>query len=238
MAADTRERILDAAAELLVSAGTDGVSTRAVAAAAGVQAPTLYRLFGDKQGLLEAVVAHGFERYLADKHAMAATADPIEDLRRGWDLHVEFGLRHPAFYTLMFGNPRPGHQPPAAADASRVLLTMLRRAAQAGILRLPVKAAAEMAHAAGVGVTLTLIAAGTSPDAQPALSTQVREAIFAALFTASEPAADRSLAASAIALDAALTASDDATGDGVREACLTSAETALLHQWLTRLSTP
>ncbi|WP_338419811.1 TetR family transcriptional regulator [Streptomyces klenkii] len=31
------------------------MTTRAVAAAAGVQAPAIYRLFGDKDGLLEAV---------------------------------------------------------------------------------------------------------------------------------------------------------------------------------------
>ena len=73
MAADTRERILDAAAELLVSGGTDGVSTRAVAAAAGVQAPTLYRLFGDKQGLLEAA---SFERWDTLRKFRNSTAHP------------------------------------------------------------------------------------------------------------------------------------------------------------------
>jgi AcrR family transcriptional regulator len=61
----TRERILQAAARLLAESGGDPVSTRAVCAAAGVGAPTLYHHFGDKDGLLDAVVAYGFERYLA-----------------------------------------------------------------------------------------------------------------------------------------------------------------------------
>src|SRR5690606_40448701 len=74
---DPRRRILEAAAGLLAEGGPEAASTRAVAAAAGVQAPTLYRLFGDKQGLLEALAAHGFERYLADKQELGATDDPV-----------------------------------------------------------------------------------------------------------------------------------------------------------------
>jgi len=43
---DTRERILTAAARMVAGAGVDALTTRAVAAAAGCQAPTIYRLFG------------------------------------------------------------------------------------------------------------------------------------------------------------------------------------------------
>ncbi|MEV0676414.1 TetR family transcriptional regulator [Actinosynnema sp. NPDC050436] len=104
-----------AAAGLLAEGGIDAVSTRAVAAAAGVQAPALYRLFGAKQGLLDAVAAHGFERYLAAKLTSPPGADPVEDLRRGWDVHVGFGLAHPAFYVLMYGVARPGRRPARAS---------------------------------------------------------------------------------------------------------------------------
>ena len=79
---DTRERLVKAAAELLIEGGKEAVSTRAVASAAGVQAPTLYRLFGDKDGLLDAVAAYGFADYLATKHAMGASDNPVDDLRR------------------------------------------------------------------------------------------------------------------------------------------------------------
>ncbi len=44
------------------------------------------------------MATYGFESYLAGKHALGETADPVDDLRRGWDLHVEFGLSQPAFY--------------------------------------------------------------------------------------------------------------------------------------------
>ena len=52
---DARARILRAATELLATGGRDAVTTRAVSAAAGVQPPTIYRHFGDMQGLFEAV---------------------------------------------------------------------------------------------------------------------------------------------------------------------------------------
>ena len=62
---DARSRIVDAAARLLREHGPAAVTTRGVAEAAGVQAPTIYRLFGDKDGLLEAVAEHVMAGYVA-----------------------------------------------------------------------------------------------------------------------------------------------------------------------------
>jgi AcrR family transcriptional regulator len=56
--ADVRSRIIDVAARLLPDEGPTAVTTRGVAEQAGVQAPMIYRLFGDKDGLLEAVAEH------------------------------------------------------------------------------------------------------------------------------------------------------------------------------------
>ena len=72
------------------------MTTRSVALAAGVQAPTIYRLFGDKNGLLDAVAEHGFATYMARKPPGDPTADPVESLRAGWELHVGFGLANPS----------------------------------------------------------------------------------------------------------------------------------------------
>jgi AcrR family transcriptional regulator len=52
-------------AEPGTAGGPDAVSTWAVSAAAGVQPPVIYRLFGDKNGLLDAVASYGFESYLS-----------------------------------------------------------------------------------------------------------------------------------------------------------------------------
>ena len=103
-----RDRILRAAAMLLAEGGREAVSTRAVSAAAGVQPPTIYRQFGDMQGLLDAVAADGFARYLRAKVAREGTEDPVADLRAGWDAHIDFGLANPALYALMYGDPGQG----------------------------------------------------------------------------------------------------------------------------------
>ncbi|MEV0566695.1 TetR/AcrR family transcriptional regulator [Dactylosporangium sp. NPDC050588] len=223
----TREKIVEAAATLLNEGGREAISTRAVSAAAGVQAPTIYRLFGDKQGLLDAVASHGFVSYLGGKMGLPETGDPVEDLRRGWDLHVAFGLEHPAVYTLIYGEPRPGVESPAARAAAEVLAGQVKRIAAAGRLRVSEERAAHLIHAAGCGMTLTLIA--LPPQARdPALSVLARESIIAAVTAsrAGDGDGDASLAGAAGALRAAL--------PGVT--ALTGAERALLDEWLTRLA--
>ena len=101
--------------------GREAVSTRAVSAAAGAQPPTIYRQFGDMRGLLDAVAADGFTRYVRGKVAWGGAADPVADLRAGWDLHIGFGLANPPFYALMYGNPRPEARPAAAVEAHKTL---------------------------------------------------------------------------------------------------------------------
>ena len=79
--AHPRERILKAALELLEQGGVEAASTRAVSAAAEVQPPTIYRHFGDMQGLLDAVASAGFAAYLQDKTAPVGTGDPAAAIR-------------------------------------------------------------------------------------------------------------------------------------------------------------
>ncbi len=102
-----RARLIEVAAQLLATGGREAVSIRAVAAAAGTQAPTIYRLFGDKAGLLSAVAEHGYVAYLETKPPRKITAEPVQELRTGWDAHIEFGLANPALFTLMYGDPDP-----------------------------------------------------------------------------------------------------------------------------------
>ncbi len=57
-----RERILKAAGQILLDEGYDGLTTRGLAAAAGVTVPTLYNLIGGKDDILHALIAEGTER--------------------------------------------------------------------------------------------------------------------------------------------------------------------------------
>ncbi len=85
----TRGRLLDVAGELLAEVGIERISTNMIAARAGLTPPALYRYFGDKYAVLEALGRRLMERQNAvledwlARHArggIAAMADNIGDL--------------------------------------------------------------------------------------------------------------------------------------------------------------
>ncbi|GAA1023903.1 MULTISPECIES: TetR/AcrR family transcriptional regulator [Amycolatopsis] len=229
---DQRERILSEAVKLLASAGAAGLSTRAVATAAGVQTPTLYRLFADKDGLLDAVATFGFESYLAEKRAFEPADDPIDDLRRGWDVHVAFGLANPAIYTLMYGSVRPGRQPAAAAENRAILRGMLERANARGLLRTSVEAAAVAIEASTTGAVLLLLAQPEEArDVE--LIRPLRDIVLNALTEQKAPVDASPIADRAEALLGIVAPAGDA--DPVTDAGFSVFEAGLLREWLARL---
>lgn len=201
------------------------MSTRAVSDAAGVQPPVIYRLFGDKQGLLDAVMTQGLSAYVGGKAKQQTTVDPIDDLRSGWNQHVEFGLAHPALYALIYGELRPGAPPPAALAGFEMLAAKIRRIAEAGRLRVDEERAAYLIHAAGSGVTLTLIAM-PEESRDMTISELGREAVIAAITTGDSVAAEPGLVGAAVTLRAALP----------QTSALTPHEKALLQEWLERIA--
>jgi AcrR family transcriptional regulator len=220
----TRAQLVEVAAHLLATEGPDAVTTRSVALAAGVQAPTIYRLFGDKSGLLDAVVDHGFASYMARKH-LDADSDPVESLRAGWELHVGFGLANPELFRLMHTALRAPEGRAAAATGAGVLQARVHRVAQVGRLRVTERRAVELIQAAGTGVVLTLISqAGDERD--DTLADTAWESVCATILTDASAAAITGPAAAAVTLRAAL---PDLT-------TLTDAERALLGDWLDRIA--
>src|SRR6478672_3142569 len=177
---DTRARILRAATDLLAAGGRNAVTTRAVSAAAGVQPPTIYRHFGDMQGLFEAVARETFATYAREKASRPLTNDPVEDLRRAWDLHIAFSLAHPDVFALLYSAPSVAAFRPVIYEGVALLQGLVARVAEAGRLRVDVAHATRLLHAAGTGITLTL--AATPPEERdPRLSETMREAILTAI---------------------------------------------------------
>ena len=234
---DARARILRAATELLQTGGRNAVTTRAVSAAAGVQPPTIYRHFGDMQGLFDAVARDTLAVYAQEKAARPLTDDPIEDLRRGWDLHIAFGLANPDAFALLYSAPSVAAYRPVIDEGVALLQGLVARIAEAGRLRVDVVHATVLIHAAGTGVTLTL--AATPPEERdPRLSETMREAILTAITVPAsaeapnegpdEAPATEQVAVHAIALQALLTEAPNG---------LSPAERQLLSDWLERLAT-
>ncbi|NAZ83516.1 TetR family transcriptional regulator [Kineococcus sp. R8] len=220
---DVRAAVVAAAARLLREAGAEAVTTRAVAQAAGVQAPTLYRLFGDKDGLVDAVAEHVMAAYVAGEAGAAdGTGDPVADLRTAWDAHVDFGLANPELFALLSA---PGRRDPspAAVAGIEVLRGRVHRLAAAGLLRVDEERAVTMIHAAGTGTVLALLEVPV--DRRDAgLSAAVLDALLGALLRAAPAVADAGPRALAIAF---ATAVPDLPG-------LSDAERALMAEWLDR----
>jgi AcrR family transcriptional regulator len=224
-----RAALVEAAQRQLASAPGGDIATRAVCEEVGVTQPVLYRLFGDKNGLLDAVADAAFDRYARRKQELEVTDDPVADLYAGWNDHMAFAAENPALYQLMF-RPRPN----SAATAYRRILDLLEatlmRCAAAGALVTTPRLAAQLILPANIGVALSRIA---QPDLfdDPALPDRTRDAVFAAVLTGSkapsEPAPLRA-AARQMRFQLTLTGTDK----------LEPVETALLDRWLERIDEP
>jgi AcrR family transcriptional regulator len=226
--AETRSTIVDVAARLLREGGPGAVTTRGVAESAGVQAPTIYRLFGDKDGLLEAVVEHVMATHVAAKTvtveaASADGVDPLDDLRAGWQTQIDFGVANPTLFALL-SDPSRGRRSAAAQSGRHVLASRVHRVAVTGRLRVSEQRAVDLIQAAGTGTVLTILA--TPPDQRdPGLAEGMYAAVLREVLTDPPGRAVSSSLESAVAFRAV------APGLEV----LSDAERQLLAEWLDRV---
>lgn len=133
------ERILDAAARLVLDGGVDALSTRAVAELAGMPVATLYQYFADRDAILLALV----ERDLAEMDAQVAAdlaalavlsiGSIVETTMRAF---VKVYLRRPAFVVIWLRG-RTNHAVSAFCRAhnKQVADDLFRFARDAGLVR-------------------------------------------------------------------------------------------------------
>ena len=221
---NARSRIIGAAADLLRDGGAAAVTTRAVAHAAGVPAPTIFRIFGDKDGLMDAVAEHVMASYAAAKtdHASREDHDPVDDLRTAWRAHLDFALANPDLYVLL-ATPGRLDRSPATTTGATVLQARVDRLAAAGLLRVPPTQAVAMIHAAGTGAVYALLhQPPTSRDTT--LADRMLDAVLHAVLTATPAPPTSDLLPLAITMRSA----------APELPALTDPERALLAEWLTR----
>jgi AcrR family transcriptional regulator len=219
--------MLRAAESLLLDSAECDISTRAVCEAVGVGSPVLYRLFGDKNGLLAAVVDRAFERYLASKRSQNLSGDPVADLCSTWDLHIDFALRNKVVYRIAYA-PSLAEVPTGVEKARELLVQRLVRCAEGGRLTITPEEAAQVMMAAATGVALSLISLPSTFD-YPRLSQQVRDAVLRELLVQPVPPDRRPNTVKSVALQMAALIRANQTP-------LTEPEVALMLQWLGALS--
>ena len=190
------------------------------------------------QGLLEVVARATLAVHVRKQATRVLTNDPVEDLRRGWDLHISFGLANPDTFALLYSAPSVAWSVSMIHEGVAVLRGLVTRIAEAGRLRVDVAHATHLIHAAGTGVVLTL--AATPPKERDLrISGTMREAILSAI-TVPVFAED-----SRGALDAAARPTERVAVHAVAlrtllsdaPSVLSPAERELLSDWLDRLTT-
>ena len=106
---ETRDKILDAARELFVTEGYEGVSMRKVAEKIEYSPTAIYVHFADKNQLFHELCRQDFAR-LQEVVLTEIPSDPIERVLKIGRNYIQFGERFPNHYVFMFMTPHPKHE--------------------------------------------------------------------------------------------------------------------------------
>lgn len=165
-----RERLIEAAERLFAEHGPDAVSLRQLAAALGVSPMTPYRYFKDKDDILAAARASGFDRFAeALETAFNSQTDPEARAQAVATAYLGFAFEHPAAYRLMFDLTQPNEadypELVRAADRARATMTQYSQGLlDAGVLVGDPMVVAHLLWAAIHGLVVLKLADKIAPD--------------------------------------------------------------------------
>lgn len=115
---ELRDRLLDAAVDMLARDGVAGFTTRRVAEEAATSAPAVYELFGNKAGLVREVFFEGFRLLRRRLDTLEESGDPRVDLVRLIEIVRSFVRENPVLADVMFSRPFADFDPgPSEARA-------------------------------------------------------------------------------------------------------------------------
>jgi len=136
---EMRERVLQAAMDMLASDGVAEFTTRRLARHAGTSTPAVYELFGDKAGLVREVFFEGFRLLRQYLDEVRPSQDPRAELISVIESLRMFAREHSVLADLMFSRPfadfDPGPAERRAGDEVRLfIVAVVRRCVRAGVL--------------------------------------------------------------------------------------------------------
>lgn len=137
---EIRGRILDAARELFASEGVESVTMRRIAERIEYSPTAIYFHFRDKDALLAELCDCDFRSFAEGFQAIARIPDPVARLRAAGAAYVDFGLKNPSHYRLMFMTPKTAQSQTLekgnpAEDAYAFLKTIVAELGAKGLLR-------------------------------------------------------------------------------------------------------
>ncbi|AIG74761.1 Hypothetical protein AJAP_09310 [Amycolatopsis japonica] len=174
---DLRASLLTTAMRML-EAG-EQFSLRAVAREAGVSATAPYRHFADRDALESALAAQGLRDLKEDLAQGRELPASVEDLAELAVAYVDFALRRPALFRLMFGNAcdtGSNERVQAAADIHELL-----RLAMTHVFSEPSDALASAGWALAHGLAYLFLDGKLQVESDDEIAEQVRAAFTAIL---------------------------------------------------------
>jgi AcrR family transcriptional regulator len=134
-----REALMQAALDLIAEKGTAGATFAEAARRAGVSPAAPYRHFRDRDELLAAVAATGFERFAEALETAWGEGRPTPPaaFERMGRAYLAFARDNPAFYVAMFESGLPSDATPDLAQAGQKAFGVLRSAAEALVATMP-----------------------------------------------------------------------------------------------------
>lgn len=134
-----REALLRAAIRLIAEVGPVAFTLREVARRAGVSHNAPYRHFRDKEALMTAVATEGYRELTETMQKATRDQDgALDRLKRAGLAYIEFALRRPEHFAVMFDAPLVGktHQESneAAKEAFSMLVGLVKGAQESGEL--------------------------------------------------------------------------------------------------------
>lgn len=177
MASDTETAIFRAAATLLEEHGPAGLTTRAICAAVGITAPTLYHHFGGMDALAMALIRQGRAEFMSRRRVPRASGDLMKQLRTHWDDAVDFTFKRPHLYALLLEQAQ--QHPELLDETFSEMRALVQRLVDSGRFRVSLDEAARAILAAFNGV-LSLRQWGTTSAREVAATSDL---VFTALIT-------------------------------------------------------
>jgi AcrR family transcriptional regulator len=133
---EARRTILDATEVLMVEKNGSDFSIRSLGEQSGYSAPTVYHYFGDKDGLIEALLEERVGSLAGQLEEVEPTGDAQGDLRAMLLAYFKFSSEHPTFTRLMWTLSRKGESrmPDAMTRVQNCISNAMDRFGQSGRL--------------------------------------------------------------------------------------------------------
>lgn len=163
---EKRQRILDAAGQIILEEGYEKLTLRKLADKLEYSAGTIYLYFKDKNELIFEYCDETFELLLAEMDDLDnPERDPLKSFRESGEVYVRFALNNPSAYIITFNLPPPPdiegfleHNTPAGMRCYEILRTLIQRCQESGYFRKQdVEAAAQGVWASVHGLASLLI---------------------------------------------------------------------------------